>query len=124
MTAVMSYFRGQNQYRQYLGVATFAGGLLIIPLSASVVQLTVWSLLGLTLVSIGLYDLYMSSFYRVIRPVGVMTIGVGIMLVALGVVELWELFVLWPMAFILFGTLSLLSGILAEWHKSHRQTNV
>lgn len=102
----------------------FAGGVLILPLSAWLVQLTIWSLLGLTLVVLGLYDLYMSNFYRIIRPVGLLTIGVGIMLVTLEILALWELIVLWPVAFILFGTLSLLSGILADWHESHRRTNL
>jgi hypothetical protein len=97
-------------------------GSIAVPASAWAVQEAIFSLLGLTFVFMGLYDLYTSNFYRVIRPAGFITAGVGIVLVALNIIQFWELIVLWPLAFVLFGTISLLSGILADWDETYMRT--
>jgi hypothetical protein len=116
------YLNSHNRYRRYTGVVTFVAGAAAVPASAWAVQQAIFSLLGLTFITIGLYDLYTSNFYRVIRPAGFITAGVGVVLVALDVIHFWELIILWPLAFILFGTISLVTGILADWNENFAGT--
>jgi hypothetical protein len=116
------YLSTHNRYRRSTGIVTFVAGAAAVPASAWAVQEAVFSLLGLTFVTMGLYDLYTSDFYRVVRPAGFTVAGVGVVLVSLNVIRFWELIVLWPLAFVLFGTISLLTGILADWNENVTQS--
>jgi len=94
----------------------FISGIAAVSASMLVVQKTVFFFLGVVLILSGLYNLYMSRFYAIVKPGASITLGIGIQLVVLEIVEVWELVLLWPLSFILFGTITLLGGILEDWY--------
>ena len=85
-----------------MGIGLFLSGMATIPASILVVRKTIFFFLGFALIIGGLYDLYTSRFYAVIKPGASITFGIGIQLIVLNVLEVWELLFLWPLSFILF----------------------
>lgn len=94
----------------------FISGIAAVSASMLVVRKTVFFFLGVVLILSGLYNLYMSRFYAIVKPGASITLGIGIQLIVLEIVEVWELVLLWPLSFILFGTITLLGGILEDWY--------
>ena len=102
------------KFQKYMGIGLFLSGTATIPASILVVRKTIFFFLGFALIIGGLYDLYTSRFYAVIKPGASITLGIGIQLIVLNVLEVWELLFLWPLSFILFGTITILGGIVED----------
>lgn len=113
---VQSQLTSKNEYQRYVGIGLFFGSSLAISASVFILEKTIFFFVGVAIVIHGLYELYTSRFYDIIRAGGLITLGIGIQLVALEVVQLWQLILLWPLAFMIFGTITLLSAIFADRH--------
>lgn len=118
ITAIQKQLATKPNFQKYMGSVLFISGIAAVSASMLVVQKTVFFFLGVVLILSGVYDLYMSRFYAIVKPGASITLGIGIQLVVLEIVEVWELLLLWPLSFILFGTITLLGGILEDWYNS------
>lgn len=98
--------------QQFVAIGLFVAGSAWIPSSALLLSVTWTHLLPLFVIGLGLYDLFNSGFLRVTRPAVIITLGVGLQLVAVGVVTPMELLVLWPLSVVTFGVLVLVSSYL------------
>lgn len=116
ISPIQEQLNSNATFQKYMGVSLFLSGIATIPASILVVRKTIFFFFGFTLIVSGLYELYTSRFYAVIKPGAFITLGIGVQLIVLDVLEIWELLFLWPLSFILFGTITLLGGIVEDWY--------
>ena len=70
--------------------------------------------LALVLIAIGVYELLSSGLVKVVRCAFVITLAVGLQLLALDIITFGELLMYWPLALITFGVIVLLADAIEE----------
>lgn len=107
--------------RRIVGGSMIVGVALWIPKPLTEFEFALVQLLALVFILIGVYELLSSGLLNVFRAAFVLTLGIGLQLLALELVSFGELLALWPLSFITFGIVILLADIVEERYYPRRR---
>lgn len=94
--------------RRLVGLSMVLGTALWLPMSLTRFQFGVLQFLALSFIALGLYHLFSSGLINVFRSAFVLTLGIGIQLVASEILTFGEFLAFWPLALITFGSIVLI----------------
>ena len=100
--------------RRLLGVVMVVALAVWLPTPLAEFEFAFIQVLALIFIGIGLYELVSSGLVNVLRCAFLITLGVGLQLLALDLITFGELLAVWPLALITFGLIVLLADAIEE----------
>lgn len=110
--------------RRLLGAAIGVGVLWWLPFSLTAFEWSMLQGLAIMFIALGLYDLLSSRLINVFRSAFLLTLGIGLQLLALELVSFGEFLTYWPLAVVTFGLLVIIADAIEDRRpRRYRQAN-
>ena len=100
--------------RRFVGLGMALGTGLWVPLSLTMFEFGLLDFLALSLIALGLYELFSTGLVSVLRSAVPLTLGIGLQLLAFELITFSEFLLYWPLAFITFGVIVLVTDVYED----------